>query len=231
MTARESDTPKGWLAGVLFDMDGVQVDSEPLHTESFRRLFAECGVPMPAEIENGFRGHDDRAIFRELKGRRCGLPGRIEELIAARTRLFLEVLEEGTIAPMEGLLELFDALDRAAVPFALGSSSVAAIVEGVVRRLGTRGRFAAIVSGSDVARCKPYPDIYLEAARRIGADPRRCVVIEDAKSGIEAAHAAGAKAVLLRDPRYPDATRIRADLAVDFLLALDLPMLDALGDR
>jgi HAD superfamily hydrolase (TIGR01509 family) len=213
------------LEAVLFDMDGVQVDSEPLHTLSFTRLMAECGVEVPPDVDSAFRGHDDREIFAELRDR-LGLPGEVHALIARRTRLFLDALEAASLEPMPGLLPLFDALRDGGIPFALGSSSVAEIVDAILRKLGTRDRFAAIVTASDVRRCKPHPDVWLEAARRVGADPRGCVVIEDARSGIEAARAAGARTVLLRDPGYREASEIRADLVVDSLSELDVTALE-----
>jgi HAD superfamily hydrolase (TIGR01509 family) len=208
------------VAAVLFDMDGVQVDSESLHAIAFERLLEEFGAVAPPDADQAFRGLDDRAIFAAVR-ESLGLPLDLDELIARRTRHFLDVLAESDLEPMDGLLPLFDDLDRHGIPFALGSSSVIEIVEAVLAKLGTRHRFGAIVTSSDVARGKPAPDIYLEAAARLGVAPHRCVVIEDARSGIEAARAAGARTVLLLDPRYAEAREIEADWIVENLREID----------
>jgi len=217
-------------AAVLLDMDGVQVDSEPCHERSFRLWLERRGVELPAELDpESFRGLDDRSIFERL-GRHVRLPAPIDDLIVERGECFLEELEREELRPMEGLLPLLEALADADVPTALCSSSIRPIVEGVVDRLGTRRYYREILTGSDVERCKPAPDIYREAMRRLGAPPARSVAVEDSAAGLEAALRAGSRAVLLRHPTYLAPNQRDAHMTVGSLAELDLPALRRLAD-
>ena len=184
-------------AAVIFDFDGIVLDSETPEFESHRRIYARCGVTLTVDewcgiIGTWSEGHDEQ-WFARLCERSAQAPAR-DEYFAERRRIFDEIVPAN---PMRGVPELLAALRRAAVPAAIASSAPARWVIGAVERLGIRPLFDAVVTGDEVARRKPAPDVYLEAARRLGADPARSVAIEDSAPGITAARAAGMKAVAI----------------------------------
>jgi HAD superfamily hydrolase (TIGR01509 family) len=184
-------------AAVIFDFDGIVIDSETPEYESHRRIYERCGVRLTPDewcdqIGLWVEGHDER-WFTELCGRSPGAPAR-DAYHAEKRRIFDEVVPR---EPMRGIPELLTALAEAGVPAAIASTSPARWVVPAAERIGVRPLFAAVVTGDDVARRKPAPDVYLEAARRLGVDPARCIAIEDSGPGITAARAAGMKAVAI----------------------------------
>ncbi len=217
-------------AAVLLDMDGVQVDSEPCHERSFHLWVERRGVELPPDVDpEQFRGLDDRSIFEGLS-RYVRLPASVDELILERGECFLEELAREDLRPMEGLVPLLESLAGAGVPMALCSSSIRSIVDGVIDKIGTRHYYDAILTGSDVERCKPAPDIYREAMRQLGAPPRECVAIEDSAAGLEAALGAGSRAVLLLHPTYLAHNQQDAHMTTESLASLTLPVLRQLVD-
>ena len=184
-------------AAVIFDFDGIVLDSETPEYESHRRIYARCGVSLTVDewcgvIGTWSEGHDEQWFVR-LCERSAQAPAR-DEYFAERRRIFDEIVPGD---PMRGVHELLEELRRAAIPAAIASSAPARWVIGAVDRLGIRPLFDAVVTGDEVARRKPAPDVYLEAARRLGADPVRSVAIEDSAPGITAARAAGMKTVAI----------------------------------
>jgi len=185
------------LAAVIFDFDGIVIDSETPEFESHRRIYARCGVPLTPDewcdqIGLWAAGHDER-WFTELCARSPGAPGR-DAYHAEKRRIFEEVVPA---EPMRGIRELLAALAGARVPTAIESTSPARWVVPTAERIGVRALFDAIVTGDEVARRKPAPDVYLEAARRLGVDPTRSIAVEDSGPGITAARAAGMKTVAI----------------------------------
>jgi HAD superfamily hydrolase (TIGR01509 family) len=185
------------LAAVIFDFDGVLIDSETPEYESHRRIFERCGVTLTTDewcdqIGVFTEGHDER-WFRALCARSARAPAR-DAYHAEKRRIFDEVVPA---APMRGITELLAALRGAELPAAIASSSPMSWVARGVDSLGLRAFFGAIVTGDDVTRRKPAPDVYLEAARRLGVDAARTIAIEDSGPGIAAARAAGMKTVAI----------------------------------
>jgi HAD superfamily hydrolase (TIGR01509 family) len=216
------------IAAIIFDFDGVILDSETSEYESHRRIFERCGVELTADewcdqIGLWTEGHDDR-WFRELCTRSAGAPDHAT-YHAEKRRIFDEVVPA---APMRGIAELLAALSTAGIPMAIASSSPASWVGGAVDGLGLRASFRAIVTGDDVIDRKPAPDIYLEAARRLGADPAQTVAIEDSAPGLAAARAAGMKTVVIPHPLTARHDLSGADLRVAHAGELTLARLEAM---
>src|SRR5262245_21481043 len=185
------------LEAVIFDFDGVILDSESAEYESHRRVYDRFGVPLTPEewCHNiGIWSEDHEQSWCDRLNARGGAGLTYEAFKAEQRRLFREVLAR---EPMPGIRELLDALAIAGVPTAVASTSSTEWVVPSVERLGLHDRFRTIVTANDVARRKPAPDVYLEAARRLGAAPRRSVAIEDSGPGITAATAAGMKAIAI----------------------------------
>jgi HAD superfamily hydrolase (TIGR01509 family) len=185
------------LAAVVFDFDGVILDSESAEFESHRRIFERYGVPLTPEewcdqIGIWVEEHERRWCTR--LNERCGASMEYAAFKAEQHRIFHEILAR---EPMRGIRGLLDALVDAGVPTAVASTSSSRWVVPAVERLGLTDRFRTIVTANDVEHRKPAPDVYLEATRRLGADPRRSVAIEDSGPGIASASAAGLKTIAI----------------------------------
>jgi HAD superfamily hydrolase (TIGR01509 family) len=185
------------LAAVVFDFDGVVLDSETPEFESHRQIYERCGVTLSVDewcnqIGLWAEGHDD-SWATQLRDRSPSAPNGMDYL-AEKRRIFLEHVPH---EPMRGIRALLKMLTAAGIPAAIASTSPARWVVPAVESLGLRPTFAAIVTGDEVARRKPAPDVYLEAARRLAVDPTRSIAIEDSGPGIAAAKAAGMKVIAI----------------------------------
>ncbi len=205
------------LEGVLFDFDGVIANTEPLHFEAFRRLLDPRGLAFSwDEYVSRYLGFDDRDAFREAF-RRGGRPlddDTLKNLIHDKARAFRALAEERGAPAYPGVIALIKAL-AGAVPIAIASGALRGDILPILRQAGVEGLFDVMVTAEDVAAGKPDPAAYLLALKKMAraAAPRtvraeRCVAIEDAPGGIEAASKAGL-AVLAVANSYP-AERLRA---------------------
>ncbi|MGW0613777.1 HAD family hydrolase [Streptomyces sp. NPDC002788] len=181
---------------VVFDLDGTLVDSEPNYYEAGRRTLAEYGVTgfgwADHERYVGISTQETVADWKE----RYGLRASVEELLAAKNRRYLELARGSTHAypEMRVFVELLAAEN---VPLAVASGSSPEAIEAVLAGTGLDALVRTVVSADEVAHGKPAPDVFLEAARRLGADPADCVVLEDAAPGAAAAHAAGMRCIAI----------------------------------
>jgi HAD superfamily hydrolase (TIGR01509 family) len=174
-------------AAVLFDNDGLLLDTEVLWTRAEVALFARRDRTFTIEHKReliGTSSSESEAIIE----RQLGAPGEGAALMAELHELVMEEVGRG-VEPMPGAVELLEAIS---VPVGVASNSPRAFVDRVLEASGLRDRFARILSADDVARPKPAPDLYVELARALGADPSACVALEDSPTGVAAARAAGA---------------------------------------
>ena len=178
---------------ILFDMDGVLIESEYLMRSSAIRALADYGVTARHEDFLEFTGMgEDRFVGGVAE--KHGLVYKTEMKELAYDYFGQKVKEEAHVPA--GVKEMLEALHGMGLTLAVCSAADLRKVRYNLMAIGVEETiFSALVTGSDVARKKPFPDIYLEGARRIGTDPEDCLVIEDAISGIQAAHAAGMDAV------------------------------------
>ena len=175
-------------AALLFDMDGLMVDSEPLWFEVERAFARARGGDFTPELARACVGRG-LANTLEVMHRTFDFP--VDPARAAADIHARFVARVGELQLKPGFLELFEEAGARSVPRALASSSSRGIVVATLDRFGLRPRFEAVVTGDDVPHPKPAPDIFLEAARRLQAEPAGCVVLEDSPSGARAARAAG----------------------------------------
>jgi HAD superfamily hydrolase (TIGR01509 family) len=191
------------ISAVIFDMDGLMLDTETLAREAWFRTMREFGYPLTDAIYFqvlGATGARTRRIFQAAFG--DDIP--IEAMYARKQHLLEEEVNTGRIAIKPGLIELLDQLDQWCMPKAVGSSTIRALVLKKLSAVGLLEQFDAIVGGDEVEHGKPAPDIFLQAARRLDVASDECIVLEDSDNGVRAAHAAGMRAIMVPDLKPPD---------------------------
>ena len=204
--------------GAIFDWDGVVVDSSRLHVLSWQKLAEEEGKSLPADLPIGSLGVKTEAVISDLLGWTRD-PARVREITLHKEELFRRLAGEVGIESTPGVLDFLRALRRAGIACAVGSSAPRLNVEAGMEILDAQGLFAAIVSGDDVTRGKPAPDIFLKAAERLGRTPDECVVFEDAPAGVDAARAAGMRVIGVLTTHDPHQLQ-KADLLIENFNAL-----------
>ncbi|MBI4778612.1 HAD family phosphatase [Candidatus Desantisbacteria bacterium] len=178
------------IKAIIFDMDGLMVDTESLYSIALQKIAQKRGKDFTLELKRAMIGRQGRVsmnIFRE----HLGLTESAEELLIEREDVYGELLNEAELVPMPGLLELLLLTCTMAIPMAIASSSSECWIRIVIDKLGIADRFKAIVSGNNVENGKPCPDVYLLAAKKLGILPQYCLALEDTPTGMEAAKRAG----------------------------------------
>jgi HAD superfamily hydrolase (TIGR01509 family) len=209
------------IEAVVFDLDGVIVDSEQVWDEVREAYVREIGGTYTDESARDMMGMSSPEWSRYMADS-LRVPGTPEEINAAIVERMLERYgEEPPLIP--GAVEAVRRI-AAWVPLAIASSSNRELIDVVLRVSGLSGDFAATVSSEEVPRGKPSPDVYLEAAHRLGADPARCGAVEDSHNGIRSAKAAGMRVVAVPNPHYPpdDESLSLADVVVPAIGDLQL---------
>lgn len=174
---------------VIFDMDGTLVDTERVSQTAWRRAAADLGLDVPERIWNAFVGcsmPNAKAMIND----EFGDPAMTERLFAHQARLFFQI-EDEELEPCEGALEALSSLADAGLTLSLATSTAREHALPLMERFGMAPYFSAMTFGDEIERSKPEPDIYLEAARRLGVDPTTCVAVEDSVNGALAALSAG----------------------------------------
>ena len=208
---------------VVFDLDGVIVDSEPIHEQATDEYLASLGIPDDEALREDMMGRRVRELT-DVFAKRLGRPP--EEVFAEREAIFWRLLERDGPRPMPGLEAAIAGLSRAGLELAVATSGTRAYVGFVLERLGVRAAFKAVVSGDDVTLGKPDPETFLLTAGLLGADPADCVALEDTFHGVIAARSAGMHAVavpnaLTAGMDFSAADAVVADLeaAAEYVLA------------
>ena len=185
---------------VIFDMDGLLVDSEPVWAIAEDAMLADHGKQSNYEIQRGLVGLRMRDFLAGMR-RAYGLTETVDDLSVDITARMISLIPQKVVA-RPGAQELLDFLYERNVPCAIASSSPMAIIDATVTAQGWNRYFRTHVCGDDVAQGKPAPDIYLEAARRIRFDPLVCLALEDSPTGAKAAVAAGIVCYAVPDPSH-----------------------------
>jgi HAD superfamily hydrolase (TIGR01509 family) len=210
------------VEAALFDMDGLLLDTEVIYIEAMQAAAHGLGRKMSLEFCHSMVGvpsHECNLMIEAYYGEDFSLTEFREHFTVHRRRVM-----EGGIPVKPGVVELLDFLGDRGLPLAVATSAGRATAEHHLGHAGLLDRFTALATRDDVERAKPHPDVYLEAARRLGVAPERCLAFEDSNIGLEAAHAAGAMAFMVPDLLQPlPETRARCvDVLTDLHAALKL---------
>lgn len=203
------------MRAVVFDMDGLMFNTEDVYTACGTEVLRRRGHEFTAELKHKMMGLRPQPAFEIMIGH-CNLPDTWQELVVESNRLFLSLLAD-RLAPMPGLMDLLDALERAAIPKAIGTSSCRELVAACLSPFRLADRFQFILTAEDIARGKPDPEIYLTAAQRFGIRPAEMVVLEDSQNGCLAAAVAGAVTVAVPGEHSRGHDFTSATLVVDSL--------------
>ncbi|MEN6498282.1 MAG: beta-phosphoglucomutase family hydrolase [Thermoguttaceae bacterium] len=201
--------------GVIFDMDGVLVDSYQAHFESWRMIAAEEGLTITEKQFAATFGRTSREIIAAWWGEEL-TEAEIRKLDDRKEAAYRQILANDFPA-MPGVRALIERLHNAGMALAIGSSGPPENIEVILDHLQAQSLFQAVVSGADVTRGKPDPQVFLKAAQRLGIPPDRCVVVEDAPLGVDAAHGAGAAAIGFASTGRTREGLAKAELVVDSL--------------
>lgn len=213
--------------GVLFDWDGVIIDSSRQHEESWERLAHEEGKVLPAgHFKAGF-GKKNEWIIPNLLGW-ASAPAEVHRLSLRKEALYRDIVVERGLSALPGVREFLERLREGGVLNCIGSSTHRENITTILGVLGFDGLFGGMVTAEDVTHGKPHPDVFLKAAAKTGCDPRHCIVFEDALAGIEAAHAGGMKVVGVATTHPAEALEGKVDRVVHRLDELAVADLRAL---
>jgi HAD superfamily hydrolase (TIGR01509 family) len=187
-----------WLDAVVFDMDGLLLDTEMLARQANLLAGQELGLGLTEEfcaLLIGVPLDGNRRLLLEHYGQSTP----VDAFFAAAGRHFKSLVDCGALAVKPGVAELLDQLEQAGLPCAVATSSAKEKARHHLELAGISQRFQAIITRDDVARGKPHPDLFLGAAQALGTPPERCLALEDSYNGVRAAHAAGMPVIMVPD--------------------------------
>ena len=225
------------IQAVIFDFDGIVVDSEPLHHRAFDRVLAPMGLGISWDTyRDVYLGFDDRDVFRErFKREGRGLDADLlRSLMADKARAFVDIVRAGGVTPYPGVVELIRLLSQR-LPIAICSGALQSDIDPILDILGLTGVFPVMVTADQVHVSKPDPESYRRAVERLQqqfpgrvTEAARCVAIEDTPAGITAATGAGLKTLAVSNT-YSGAELDMAHHIVDSLATVDLDLLNRIA--
>jgi HAD superfamily hydrolase (TIGR01509 family) len=199
---------------LIFDMDGVLLDSEPYYYDYLYQRFAELGLTVTEEEYNGFVGLPTNKVWSYLeKANNINLG--IENLLKYEEEQVNIIFMEAPLEPITGVKDLLDVMASLDILMGVASSSSKSTIQLIIEKLGLSTYFKFLVSGTEVENGKPHPDIFLKAAQLHNVSPENCIVIEDSKNGIMGAKRAGMTCVGFRNPGSGQQDLSEADIVID----------------
>ena len=207
------DFEEKYMKAVIFDMDGVLVDSQPYHFKADIDTMAEYGVIKGQKFYESFAGTLTADRMRTLK-----------EMSIKRENMILDIMGKEDIKPVSGIPEFLRSIEEKGLTTAVASSSDYKLINLILDRLKIAQYFDSVTSGSDVKRGKPSPDVFLLAAERIGIEPAECLVVEDSENGVKAAKAAGMKVLGYINPTSGKQDLSLADFITDDFKKISIDM-------
>ena len=202
------------LKCVIFDMDGVIIDSEEIHKKAYYETFNSLGVDVSEELYKTMTGSSTINAFQKLVNH-FNLDDIPEELVLQKRKCYVNYFEnDPTLSLVNGVKELIQFLYKQNLTLVLASSSAMVNINRVFSRFDLNEYFTAKISGADLIASKPHPEIFEKAAILGGVSKEQCIVIEDSDNGIEAANKAGIYAIGYRNLLITDQTLKNADLII-----------------
>lgn len=213
------------LKAVIFDMDGVLSDSEPIYHLSINQVLRRHGYEVTEEVNKEILGTTVEYSWSWLKSH-FDLKGDIEDWIDEYDAVVVENLKE-KVVPAPGVYDLLEKIKSSGLHIGLASSSQGNWVHALLSTLGIENNFDVVVSGEMVKQGKPHPEIFLQVAKKLKVDPSYCLVIEDSPHGIKAAKSAKMKVVAVLTPYTKDLNLSGADQVIESLKHFDYNLLDS----
>jgi HAD superfamily hydrolase (TIGR01509 family) len=200
---------------IIFDMDGVLVDSEPYHVEIEKRMFKKMKLEVSDKEHAGYMGTATDVMWKQIiKKRKLSLD--VDEMTKLTNNEGIKLFSAlETIEPMTGLIDLLEQIQERKIPMAVASSSDPETIKIIMEKSGLQKYFKHTVSSKLVGKSKPSPDVFLYASKLLKAIPEECLVIEDSKNGIKAAKSAGMFCVAYSGVSGENQDQKSADLVID----------------
>lgn len=201
------------IQAFIFDMDGVIIDSEPMHFEVDIQVMNYYGSAITHEQLEQYVGMTNPEMWAAVKEQHNLTPS-VSEIIEYQLSNKIEMLTSREMEPIDGIRELLAELKARNIPAAIASSSPPVFIKAVLRKFDLLDHFECVVSGEEVDKGKPAPDVYLKAAELLGVKPQDCMVLEDARHGVAAAKAAGMRCIGFVNPNSGNQDLSQADYVV-----------------
>ena len=215
------------MKAVIFDMDGVLIDSEPLHFDAIQKVLREYDITIQAHELNRFVGDSNERVWNIFK-EEYTLSQPVRHYISQQLQCTLECLNQGNYQPIDGVIALLQQLQHAKFKIGVASSSPPVIISTILRVIGIEKYIHKWVSGNEVAATKPAPYIYLRAAELLGCAPDNCIAIEDSYYGVTAAKAAGLACIGYQSPHATEQDLSAADVIVNTIGSISIDMIAGL---
>lgn len=212
---------------IIFDMDGVLVDSEPIHMEILGEVLRGMGVTLTKEYHFTLVGMGALMMWEKLK-KDFDLEGDPADLLDTHKAYFFRVIKDREIPLTDGISDLLDRLKSSGYNLSLGSSSPVKLIDIFMEKVDLRGYFDHLVSSEHVANGKPFPDIFLRVSELYNLSPDNFVVIEDSRNGVKAAKAAGMQCIGYRNANSGNQDLSGADLTINDFRELSTEKIDML---
>jgi haloacid dehalogenase superfamily, subfamily IA, variant 3 with third motif having DD or ED/haloacid dehalogenase superfamily, subfamily IA, variant 1 with third motif having Dx(3-4)D or Dx(3-4)E len=203
------------MEAAIFDLDGVLINSEPLHFSAAITLLRRLNIETTEEYHNQYVGSSDPVKWGKII-KEFNIQNSLQEILNMSVLTKLELLRQSdSYTPIEGIPELLKALKAHNIPIAVASSSTACFIKEVLNKVKIEKYIKTWVSGDDIEKSKPEPDIFLKTAELLQVNPRKCIVVEDSKNGVIAAKKAGMKCIGFKNINSGNQDLSRADVIVD----------------
>ncbi len=214
---------------VIFDMDGVIIDSEPVHQELEWEMYRELDLKITEDEHRNYVGTSAIDMWTMIREKHP-LSKTPDELLVYGREQYWKALEKGRVPLVDGCLPLLELLSQSEFIIQVASSATRPTVDKVLAHFGIGSYFSHRIGGNEVTRSKPDPEIFLRAASQSSTPPEQCLVIEDSANGVKAAKAAGMVCIGYANPGTGNQDLSAADLVVDSLHKIDLNLVRSIAD-
>lgn len=212
------------MKAFIFDMDGVIIDSEPMHNATLAGIMKEYHIDTDAEYMYTLSGLNINAMFQKITKEK-GLSVPVDIFVNKYIEKILSHIQTNKLESINGIYELLINLKKNNIPTAVASSSPMDFIKANIDKLHFNAYFKFLLSGNEVKHGKPAPDIYLAAAKRLAVPPQDCVVLEDSHNGVLAAKSAGMTCIGFHNPNSGTQDISMADIIVDSIPQIDIASL------